>query len=526
MIRFKRPGPLVQMTLALVTMTISILLLADLLLGGQGDRGGDRQTVRQHLSESLAVQAAVLLQHGDQQALERSLREVVLRVKDLRSVGVRREDGVLMASAGPHAEAWQSQDAQRSTPDQVRVALAANGQAWGAAEFAYQAEVRPWWAQWFHAPLLRQLLFVAIVGALGFAMYMRRALQHLDPAAVIPERVQRAFDAMAEGVVVLDARSRVMLANRAFRAMGADGDDAIRIGQPLSAVPWLAAALPADVAAHPWARAMSEKANTTNDQLVVLARAGDALGPSDAHERNLVIACAPITDTGGAVRGCMATFNDMTALHRANAALHKAMTEVEAGKEELRRNNLKLQHLATRDGLTGCLNRRAFMDAAQELRESALQDGIELGCLMLDIDHFKSINDTHGHGVGDRVIAEVAQAMLGSVRQNDLVCRYGGEEFCILAPCLDAAGVFALGERIRGLVQTAVGERVAEVQDLRVTISVGCSVLDRAAEQDEGDTLARLIDRADQALYRAKRGGRNRVAQFTSAQEVHAPVDG
>jgi diguanylate cyclase (GGDEF)-like protein len=503
------------MTLALVTMTISILLLADMMLGVSSERERQQHAVRKHLSESLAVQTAVLLRDDDPSTLERFLREVVMRVPDLRSVGVRRQAGALVASAGPHEASWTRGNDTVSTPDNVRVPLSANGEPWGAIELAYQTDASPWWMRLFESPLLRQLLFVGLVGAVGFALYMRRALQHLDPSAVIPERVQRAFDAMVEGVVVLDARGRVMLANRAFRAFGAEGEK-VNIGHPLSSVPWLAQALPSDVSRHPWVRAMSERQNTADDHLLVRSRSG-ALASGAGGDRRLVISCAPISDNAGAVRGCMATFNDMTELHRANAALQTAMNEVQAGKEELRHKNEELQRLATQDVLTGCLNRRAFMDAAAPMLDSAVRDGSALGCLMLDIDHFKSINDTHGHGVGDRVITEVAKVMRQSVPAGHLVGRYGGEEFCIVAPGSDRAQLAALAERIRVQVQDSAGARVAEVSDLKVTISIGASACNRGE-----DTLAAMIDRADQALYRAKRGGRNRVAEFTTAARAAA----
>jgi two-component system cell cycle response regulator len=117
------------------------------------------------------------------------------------------------------------------------------------------------------------------------------------------------------------------------------------------------------------------------------------------------------------------------------------------------------------------------------------------------------------------VITEVARVLRTSVPDDHLVGRYGGEEFCILAPGSDRARLLALGERIRAQVQQAAGARVTEQPGLRVTISVGASCRDDAVA-----TLAALIDRADQALYRAKRGGRNRVAEFTSVDRAETEV--
>lgn len=510
MIRWRRPGPLAQLTLALVTMTISIVVLADVLLGFSRSDDQHLRTTRLQVSEALALQTAVLLEADDARTLERSLRETLVRIEGLRSIGLRRADGSLLVAAGPHQHAWQPTGESRSSVEQVRVALSADGLPWGAMEFTYHAQGGSWWARLTSSPLIRLLLFIALVGSLAYGLYLRRALQHLDPSSVIPERVQRAFDAMAEGVVVLDARGRVMLANRAFRAQGGPGSE-LGIGQPLSALDWLAVSLPADAASHPWARAMSTRQNTFNEALVVPAwTAADSPVQGGAPPRELMVNCAPILDSRGAVRGCMVTINDLSELHRAHAALQRAMDELQAHREELRKSNEQLHRLATRDALTGCLNRRAFMEEAASKISAARGAGTPLGCLMLDIDHFKSVNDTHGHGIGDRVITEVARVLLDEADPPALVGRYGGEEFSIVVPGGDGRAAAALGERIRSTVEAAVGGRITEVNGMRVTISVGAAQLDGS-----DDTLAALLERADQGLYRAKRAGRNRVEHGT-----------
>ncbi|WP_307834548.1 diguanylate cyclase [Paractinoplanes lichenicola] len=165
----------------------------------------------------------------------------------------------------------------------------------------------------------------------------------------------------------------------------------------------------------------------------------------------------------------------------------------------------RVQELATTDELTGQHNRRHFYAIAGALVEAAARGGRSLAAVMLDIDKFKGINDTYGHGVGDEVIREVATRIRTSIRQSDVLGRYGGEEFAVVLPdhAADDAAPADLAERMRvAVAETPVPTRAGPIP---VTISVGVAPL--AA----GDSLDQVLARADHALYRAKETGRNRV---------------
>jgi diguanylate cyclase (GGDEF)-like protein len=166
----------------------------------------------------------------------------------------------------------------------------------------------------------------------------------------------------------------------------------------------------------------------------------------------------------------------------------------------------RIQDTAVRDGLTGLFNRRHFFEIGE--RRVRASDGTEQFAVMVDIDHFKLINDRYGHGTGDDVIREVAVRLSGAVRSEDLLCRYGGEEFALLLTATNIAVARAVAARLHAAVgATPVATREGE---LSVTASVGLAC------QRGTTTLERLLDAADQALYEAKRAGRDRVATADS----------
>ena len=166
-----------------------------------------------------------------------------------------------------------------------------------------------------------------------------------------------------------------------------------------------------------------------------------------------------------------------------------------------------LVELSSRDALTGLANRRAFDLALAREIDRVARSGEPALLLALDIDHFKRINDNHGHAAGDQVIRAVANALIDSVRPMDLVARIGGEEFAIILPNCPPAYGQMVAERIRAKVeQTPV--TVARGQSLSVTISLGGSF----APQWVRSSATLWIERADQQLYRAKNDGRNRAS--------------
>lgn len=168
----------------------------------------------------------------------------------------------------------------------------------------------------------------------------------------------------------------------------------------------------------------------------------------------------------------------------------------------------EFEHLATYDSLTGALNRRVIQLAGEQELLRWKRYGQSFAALMLDIDHFKQINDQHGHQIGDQVLQQLVATVRKPLRRTDLLGRYGGEEFLILLPVTDAATAFALGERIRTAVETTPIGPAHQA----CTISIGV-----ACVRDGDASFDALVSRADLAVYQAKALGRNRVVMFDDA---------
>ncbi len=158
------------------------------------------------------------------------------------------------------------------------------------------------------------------------------------------------------------------------------------------------------------------------------------------------------------------------------------------------------------DGLTGLYNRHYLNTHLDNLVRQSLNNNKPMSLIILDMDHFKSVNDTYGHDIGDQVLKQFADIVIKSIRSSDLAARFGGEEFVVLMPETDHQQAKDAAERIRKTLETTALKVTHEVEQISKTVSIGVSFMN-----DMGDTGQSMLKRADEALYRAKNGGRNKV---------------
>jgi diguanylate cyclase (GGDEF)-like protein len=232
---------------------------------------------------------------------------------------------------------------------------------------------------------------------------------------------------------------------------------------------------------------------------------------------------------GGACEFLIKPFEDLSDITRAaNQAIdrHRELVQKRDAMDRLMRHtevlqgvNKELTEMAHKDGLTGVFNRHSLKSALKEELERSRRDGTSLSLIFMDLDHFKNYNDTQGHLAGDELLKTVASLVSAGCPPPNLVCRYGGEEFVVLAPGIAKPEALELAEAIRSRVEACPVPGRESQPGGRVTLSLGVSSF-----PEDGDDGAVLLKRADVALYRAKDAGRNQVVDWDRSLDT-VPAD-
>jgi diguanylate cyclase (GGDEF)-like protein len=494
-----RVSPTFRLSISASLMMASLLLLAD-LVGLVPDNRLAVMQARQRICESLAVQLSIAATRADAELVKQTLDVFAERSPDVLSAALRRVKGEIFSETPNHSKYWVAPADDHSTFTHVIVPVFAGDTRWGSVEVSFVG-INPGWFGWIRNSVWGMVIFITLLGLGAFYLVLRRALRELDPRGTIPQRIRSAFDALAEGVLILDNRGFIALANIAFAGkIGRKVDDLI--GLEASHLEWRGNDGQSKPDILPWTKTLNSGGSTVR---VLMRLAGGA----KQETQSFVVNSAPILDDRRQPRGAIVTFDNVTALEKKNEELKRTIGLLEDSEREIKNKNEELNRLAARDPLSGCLNRRAFFATLDPLYAKVESEGMVLSCLMLDIDLFKTVNDRFGHDVGDKVIKWVAETIQSNVGDSGFVCRYGGEEFCVVLPSLGVFQANGVAQQIRRSIEENASVRFG--RELQVTISIGLSSVHFGAK-----TAADLVTQADQALYTAKAAGRNRVVRWSA----------
>ena len=494
-------SPLIRISFSLTLLTVSLLLVAD-VLGLIPDTRHAQIESRKMVAESLAIQISNEISNGRVKTIDQILQSVVDRNEIVNSIAVRKNDNELLAEFGGHEQHWSLKTGDKSTATQVLVPLFKGQVRWGNVEIVFfdldgGSGLLP-----LKNSYLGIVLFVSLGGFLVYLLFLKRALRELNPDAVIPDRVSKALDTLSEGLLIVDQKGFIVFANLAFSEKIRMKPDAL-LGKAISSFSWEGHGQDGDNFERPWVNVLAGE---------VLPGSVTMKLKNDLDEVFiLTVYASPITATEGKIRGVLITFDDITEIEAKNEALNRALMELEHSQGEISRQNQELQWLAARDPLTGALNRRSLTHHMDALFDEARQEGSEFSCIMVDIDHFKLVNDRYGHPIGDETIKLLTHILTECSRSGDLVGRLGGEEFVVVLPDTDINAAAQIAERMRSTVE---GWDTSEIHcGLHITSSFGVAALSKGAS-----SAPDLLSKADKALYVAKESGRNRVICWNGAE--------
>lgn len=443
---------------------------------------------RVELTESIAISTASLLTVDESVAME-FFDSVLHRNDAIQSIAIRDIDGELLVVAGPHEQSWDLEPGAKSTENNMSIALSVEGASRGRFEIAFAPLRSSGWIPLYH---VIAVLFCGSSASLLFWFYLSRVLKHLNPSRVVPNRVRNALDSLAEGLLILNSKEEIVLANQAFAGMAKSTSDLLQ-GRSASDFKWENSSLQS----FPWSLCLKQSVPVRGEILALR---------SGTFTRKFIVNATPIFSEKGNCSGVLASFDDVTDLENKKQELGRMLKLLRVSRDEVQRQNRELQILASRDPLTDCLNRRTFFEGIKDVWDQQASESI--GMLIVDIDYFKSINDRFGHLAGDQVIKGVGKLLQEIIGDKGLVCRYGGEEFCVLIMEGGIESTHALALEISETI------RATSFNNIDITVSAGVSAREFGAMDAQ-----HLLDQADQCLYQAKRFGRDKVVRFDECLE-------
>lgn len=488
--RFRISSPL-RVAIGISGLSCSLVLLAT-TLGVFPD--GRQQLIEQRhgLAESVAIYFSSMASRADIEEIDTALSGVLDRNASIQSIRVADTDDREIVSVTRLDAPFDPESFAVEDHVTVPVFKSATDQ-FGAIHVWFTPARQPGILGVLLRPEYALVWLFATVGLGAFYVYLRVVLHQLSPQRVVPKRVREALDTLVEGLLLLDKNERVVLANRSFeQATGLHRDQLA--GQQASTIPLFANSMGDQPL--PWIVTLSEGTTVRGEMLTL--NYGNRIA-------TFSVSSNAVMDDSGKLQGAVASFEDVTQLEEQRSHLRDMVSTLKDSASEIKRKNRELEYLATRDPLTNCLNRRSFFRQFDEHWSSAQTSKGQLSSFMVDIDHFKNINDTYGHAVGDEVLKAVGSRLSDSVRSTDIVSRYGGEEFAVLLPGASIEKAVEIAEKIR----VALEQLSFSIDELTISASLGVSSLSLGPQSPQD-----LLEQADKCLYVAKRNGRNQVVSW------------
>jgi PAS domain S-box-containing protein len=364
-----RVTPLVWVSCGLVGITISMMLAGDSLVDLVPNH--DRQVFeyRRDFAESLAVQYSALAERDQIETVKFAMETLAKRIPDILSLALLQKSGTVIAQVGDHAGVWVQPPGEDSTLDFLQVPIFSGDQRWGMLQVAFRQANVSGLQRFLTDPWVRFLAFVSVAGFVCYLFFMKRTLRQLDPSGVIPSRVKAALDALTQGVVMVDPRDFIVLANDAFCHVVGKSLASL-IGSDLSTLSWRSAASSATVLAHPWTEAIMDKQPQAGTPLL--------LDLPEGASRKFIVNTVPIMDDASTVRGALVSFHDVTELDRANSSLQEANSELELSRFQILEKNQELE--TTNTSLHVEMNERKKAQAErEELHQQLVQASRQAG---------------------------------------------------------------------------------------------------------------------------------------------------
>jgi len=364
-----RVTPLVWVSFGLVSLTLSVMMAGDWLVDMVPNH--DRQVFeyRRDLAESLAIQYSALAEREQIETVKFAMEMLAKRIPDILSLTLLQTSGTVVAQVGDHAREGVQPSGDESTLDFLQVPIYSGDQRWGMLQVAFRHTNVSALEEFVTDPWVRFLAFVSVAGFVGYLLFMKRTLRQLDPSGIIPTRVKSALDALTQGVVMIDTRDYIVLANDAFcHAVGKSVTSLV--GSDLSALSWRSVDPSTTALVHPWTDAIVDKQPQPDRPLLLNRSGGDS--------RKFIVNTVPIMDDASTVRGALVSFHDVTEIDRANAQLKEVNSELELSRIHILEKNQELE--STNTNLYAEMNERKKAQAErEELHQQLVQASRQAG---------------------------------------------------------------------------------------------------------------------------------------------------